>query len=81
MKKAIFLVIFILQTCPLSSADFNLYFPRLLRLEGIIFTITRYDLGGATKFGLTLKSFQSYCQSQTIEIVICDKNKDQIPVK
>lgn len=76
MKKAIFLVIFVLQTHSLRSADFNLYFPRLLRLEGIIFTITRYDLGGATKFGLTLKSFQSYCRSQRVEIVICDKNKD-----
>lgn len=76
MKKLLFLLLFMLKSNIPYSADFKLFFPRLIRLEGVLFTITRYDLGGATKFGITLKSFQAFCKHQSIEILICDKDGD-----
>jgi len=76
MKKLLLLLLFMLTSNTPFCADFKLFFPRLIRLEGVLFTITRYDLGGATKFGITLKSFQAYCKHQSIEILICDKDGD-----
>ncbi|MEA5403239.1 glycosyl hydrolase 108 family protein [Arcicella sp. DC2W] len=76
MKKLLLLLLFMLKSNISFCADFKLFFPRLIRLEGVLFTITRYDLGGATKFGITLKSFQAFCKHQSIEILICDKDGD-----
>lgn len=40
-------------------ADFKKYFPILLRWEGSAFTETPGDLGGATKYGVTLSEWKA----------------------
>jgi lysozyme family protein len=60
------------------GADFEKYFPHLIRLEGILFTVTQYDRGGATKFGVTLKRYKEYCYERRIQVVLCDKNFDNV---
>lgn len=48
-------------------AKFSEYAPKLLLLEGR-YTNHPDDLGGPTQFGITLKTFQSYCgQEKTIK--------------
>jgi lysozyme family protein len=70
-------VIFILFTSYISKgAVHDLYFPTLIKLEGVIFTVTEYDLGGATKFGVTLKTFKQYASYSRKNFLACDKNKD-----
>lgn len=41
-----------------QSADFELFFPHLIRVEGTFFTVTQYDVGGATKFGVTYSVYK-----------------------
>ena len=73
MYKFIFLMLLSFAS---TGADFEKYFPRLIRLEGILFTVTQYDKGGATKFGVTLKRYKEYCLARRIQVVLCDKNLD-----
>jgi lysozyme family protein len=75
MKYFLICVIICLSAC-LKAADFEGYFPHLIKVEGSFFTITQFDKGGATKFGVTIGSYQMYCKGQKIVIVVCDKNKD-----
>lgn len=67
---------FLLLSNSIRGADFERFFPTLIHLEGILFTVTQYDRGGATKFGVTLKRYKQYCAYRKIEVLICDKNKD-----
>lgn len=73
MYKFIFLLLLSFAS---TGADFEKYFPRLIRLEGILFTVTQYDRGGATKYGVTLKRYKEYCLERHIQVVLCDKNGD-----
>lgn len=43
--------------------------------EGKVFTFARFDRGGATKFGITLGTFQSVCNRSTL--YSCNKDGDQ----
>lgn len=72
-KTAIFL--FFLFSIHVRAGNFNLYFPHIIQAEGVKFTITQYDRGGATKFGITLMTYKDYCRSQ---LTFCDKNGDRI---
>lgn len=72
-KTAIFL--FFLFSIHVRAGNFNLYFPHIIQAEGVKFTITQYDRGGATKFGITLMTYKDYCKSQ---LTFCDKNNDRI---
>lgn len=58
------------------SADFDLFFPHLIRVEGTFFTVTQYDTGGATKFGVTNAVYQTWCHGKIIKIIPCDKDLD-----
>lgn len=71
-----FIVFFLLLSNGIRGADFEKFFPTLIRLEGIMFTVTQYDRGGATKFGVTLRRYKQYCAYKKIEVLVCDKNKD-----
>jgi lysozyme family protein len=70
------LILLLLLSFASIGADFERYFPHLIRLEGILFTVTQYDLGGATKYGVTLKRYKEYCLARRIQVVLCDKNFD-----
>ena len=74
MKKLLILLLF-LFSIHVRAGNFNLYFPHIIQAEGVKFTITQYDRGGATKFGITLMTYKDYCRSQ---LSFCDKNGDRI---
>jgi lysozyme family protein len=78
MKNLIlYLFTFILVSFKSFSADFNKYFPHLIAYEGVDFTVTKYDRGGATKFGITLPTYRKFCEDyQLLTIAPCDKNLD-----
>lgn len=65
----------VLFSLTVYSADFVPFFNHVVQVEGQAFTVTRFDRGGATKFGVTLKTFASFCAMPLVPIV-CDKNKD-----
>jgi len=72
MKYILILLIFSFEC---KSSNFNKFFPHLIKSEGILFTVTQYDRGGATKFGITYNTYRRYCYQK---IQICDKNNDNI---
>lgn len=72
--KHLMLLILTLFVLTCNAAKFDKFFPHLIKAEGIIFTVTQYDRGGATKFGVTLRTYLSYCNRSAI----CDKNKDGV---
>ena len=74
MKKPLILLLF-LFSINTRAGNFNQFFPRIIRAEGVRFTITQYDNGGATKFGITLMTYKDYCRSQ---LSFCDKNGDRV---
>ena len=74
MKKPLILLLF-LFSINTRAGNFNQFFPRIIRAEGVRFTITQYDKGGATKFGITLMTYKDYCRSQ---LSFCDKNGDRV---
>ena len=76
MKKYI-IILLLLQFFTGKSADFQKYFPRLISLEGVTFTVTQYDKGGATKYGITYDTFKLWCDGKVVEIPPCDKDNDQ----
>jgi lysozyme family protein len=57
-----------------KSANFETFFPHVIKVEGVMFTVTQYDRGGATKFGVTYSTFKMWCDSKVIEIAPCDKD-------
>lgn len=69
--------ILILLICSLECrcSNFNKFFPHLIKSEGILFTVTQYDRGGATKFGITYETYRRFCYKK---LEICDKNNDNI---
>ena len=76
MKKYI-TILLLFQFFIGNSADFHKYFPRLISLEGVTFTVTQYDKGGATKYGITYETFKLWCDGKVVEIAPCDKDNDQ----
>ena len=59
-----------------QSADFEVFFPHLIKVEGTFFTVTQYDAGGATKFGVTYAVYKTWCHSKIMEVSPCDKDAD-----
>ena len=57
-----------------QSADFDLFFPHLIHVEGTFFTVTQYDVGGATKFGVTYAVYKTWCHGKVVVIAPCDKD-------
>lgn len=57
-----------------KAADFERFFPHVIQVEGIMFTVTKYDKGGATKFGVTYATFKTWCKGRIVEIAPCDKD-------
>lgn len=55
--------------------DFKPFFWHTMKMEGR-FSEIKFDRGGATMFGVTLKTFQGYCQNPAMPID-CDRNKDK----
>lgn len=76
MKNFILIALLVFSSLISKGAIHDLYFPTLIRLEGVIFTVTKYDNGGETKFGITLKTFKQYASYSRKNFVACDKNKD-----
>ena len=68
------LLFFLLSFSSCFAGNFENYFPRLIKSEGVIFTVTQYDRGGATKYGITLATFKMWCNSRFIIISNCDKD-------
>jgi lysozyme family protein len=71
-----YLAFFLLISFRSVSADFEKFFPHLIRVEGVLFTVTQYDAGGATKFGVTYSVYKTWCNGKIIEIAPCDKDND-----
>lgn len=71
--KLLLLILFCANS--VKGADFEKYFPHLIKSEGILFTVTQYDRGGATKYGVTMGTYKIWCNSKLVKIQ-CDKNKD-----
>ena len=69
-----YLLVFLSFTA--QSADFEMFFPHLIKVEGTFFTVTQYDAGGATKFGVTYAVFQSWCNGKIMAVVPCDKDRN-----
>lgn len=68
-------IFFVLFSISVSAADFMPFFNHVVLVEGQAFTVTRFDRGGATKFGVTLQTYTNFCGMPFVTIV-CDKNKD-----
>lgn len=73
-KKFILTVGIVLKSAIAFPADFNRYFPHLLKAEGVLFTVTQYDRGGATKYGVTLSTYKRACLRAIA--LACDKDAD-----
>ena len=71
-KILAYLLLFLSFTA--QSADFEVFFPHLIRVEGTFFTVTQYDAGGATKFGVTYSVYKTWCNGKVVEIAPCDKD-------
>ena len=66
--------LFIFFSFTAQSADFERFFPHLIRVEGTFFTVTQYDAGGATKFGVTYDVYKAWCNGGIVEVLPCDKD-------
>lgn len=73
MKYYLILTFFIFSSI-CKGADFETFFPHVIKVEGVLFTVTQYDKGGATKFGVTYSTYKTWCDSKPIEIFPCDKD-------
>jgi lysozyme family protein len=73
MKYLIILTL-ILFSSLCKGADFEQFFPHVIKVEGVLFTVNQYDRGGATKYGITYATYKTWCNSKIIEIVLCDKD-------
>ena len=56
------------------SASFEPMRKEIIRAEGTAFTITRFDKGGATKYGVTKSTWFGWCNH--IDLRPCDRNKN-----
>jgi lysozyme family protein len=76
MKVFIIILLSILSiTSSCFGAEFEKYFPHLIKSEGTLFTVTQYDRGGATKFGITLRTYNIWCNSEISMFARnCDKD-------
>lgn len=53
-----------------------LFFPHLIKAEGLYFVIVQYDKGGATKFGITISTYMMWCNQTQIIWIGCDKDNN-----
>ena len=60
------------------SANFEKFFPHLIKVEGTFFTVTQYDAGGATKFGVTYSVYKTWCNGRVVVVSPCDKDGDGV---
>lgn len=58
------------------AARFVLFFPHLIKAEGLYFVIVQYDKGGATKFGITISTYMMWCNQTTLIWIGCDKDQN-----
>ena len=73
-KILTYLLVFLSFTA--QSADFEAFFPHLIKVEGTFFTVTQYDAGGATKFGVTYAVYKTWCNGKIMAVVPCDKDRN-----
>ncbi|MDI9863965.1 glycosyl hydrolase 108 family protein [Flectobacillus sp. DC10W] len=78
MKGKILVLIVFLIFCPkiLNAAKLDLYFPHLMKSEGLLFVVIQWDRGNETKFGVTLVTYKIACARMIA--VSCDKNRDGV---
>lgn len=67
------LLLFVLNT---NAARFQLFFPHLMKAEGLYFVIVQYDKGGATKFGITISTYTMWCNQNKVIWIGCDKDRN-----
>ncbi len=58
------------------AARFVLFFPHLIKAEGLYFVIVQYDKGGATKFGITITTYIKWCNQTQVIWIGCDKDQN-----
>lgn len=68
-------IVLLLSNYFLCAADFQHFFNHTIKVEGKAFTITKFDRGGATKFGVTFQTFYRFCDLEKI-VIQCDKDED-----
>ncbi len=70
-RKLIFLLLL-----PFSSfaTEFDDFFTGLMKREGVVFTFAKYDKGGPTKFGVTLKTYQEWSRVKGVKNTDKDGN-------
>ena len=56
------------------AARFVLFFPHLMKAEGLYFVVVKYDKGGATKFGITISTYMMWCNQTPLIWIVCDKD-------
>jgi len=76
--KNLLLIILIFCSALAKGANFERFFTNVIQVEGIMFTVTKYDKGGATKFGVTYATFKTWCRGYIVEIAPCDKDLNGI---
>ncbi|MEA5426803.1 glycoside hydrolase family 108 protein [Arcicella lustrica] len=74
MRAILFIILFFTNFC--SGADFKPFFNHVVKVEGSAFTVTRFDRGGATKFGVTFQTFNRFCDLEKF-VIECDKDNDK----
>lgn len=72
------ILLFLCLSFSTLGAEFKHFFPHLMKSEGLFFVIVQYDRGGATKFGVTLSTYQMWCNQTVIVYVSCDKDNNGI---
>jgi lysozyme family protein len=76
MSKILTYILLTFATFTAKSADFEAFFPHLIKVEGTFFTVTQYDAGGATKYGVTIAVYKTWCNGKQVEIAPCDKDNN-----
>ena len=65
-----------LLTNIIYAASFDGMRKEIIRAEGVVFTITKFDKGGATKYGVTRNTWFGWCGIK--ELRPCDRNNNGI---
>ncbi|MEA5259469.1 glycosyl hydrolase 108 family protein [Arcicella aquatica] len=68
----------VMMNTTIWAARFDLFFPHLMKAEGLYFVIIQYDKGGATKFGITLYTYLMWCNQTKVVWIGCDKDKNGV---
>ncbi len=73
MKYYLILTLIFFSSLCKGQGSFEIAFPHTIHVEGVLFTVAKNDKGGPTKYGITLKTYLTWCRREFC--LNCDKDK------